>query len=59
MSNQQNRTFRILLSIAIVLAVALAAVIYAGAALLLGAVGREEAMALPGGERLVRWLRLK
>ena len=29
------------------------------AALLLGAVGREEAMALPGGERLVRWLRLK
>ena len=27
--------------------------------LLLGAVGREEAMALPGGERLVRWLRLK
>jgi len=24
-----------------------------------GAVGREEAMALPGGERLVRWLRLK
>ena len=30
-----------------------------GAALLLGAVGREEAMALPGGERLVRWLRLK
>ena len=59
MSNQQKRTFRILLSIAIVLAVALAAVIYAGAALLLGAVGREEAMALPGGERLVRWLRLK
>ena len=30
-----------------------------GLALLLGAVGREEAMALPGGERLVRWLRLK
>lgn len=45
--------------LATLLAVALAAVIYAGAALLLGAVGREEAMALPGGERLVRWLRLK
>ena len=28
-------------------------------ALLLVAVGRVEAMALPGGERLVRWLRLK
>ena len=45
--------------LATLLAVALAAAIYAGAALLLGAVGREEAMALPGGERLVRWLRLK
>ena len=45
--------------LATLLAVSLAAVIYAGAALLLGAVGREEAMALPGGERLVRWLRLK
>lgn len=45
--------------LATLLAVALAAVIYAGAALLLGAVAREEAMALPGGERLVRWLRLK
>ena len=35
------------------------ALIALAAALLLGAVGREEAMALPGGERLVRWLRLK
>jgi len=38
--------------LATLLAVALAAAIYAGAALLLGAVGREEAMALPGGETL-------
>ena len=40
-------------------AVALAAVIYAGAALLLGAVDREELLALPGGEKLARLLRLK
>ena len=45
--------------LATLLAVALAAVIYAGAALLLGAVDREELLALPGGEKLARLLRLK
>ena len=33
--------------------------VYAGAALLLGAVDREELLALPGGEKLARLLRLK
>ena len=43
----------------VMLAVIIAAAVYAGAALLLGAVDREEVLALPGGEKLARLLRLK
>ena len=45
--------------VATLLAVIIAAAVYAGAALLLGAVDREELLALPGGEKLARLLRLK
>ena len=45
--------------LATLLAVVIAAAVYAGAALLLGAVDREELLALPGGEKLARLLRLK
>ena len=45
--------------LATLLAVIIAAAVYAGAALLLGAVDREEVLALPGGEKLARLLRLK
>ena len=45
--------------LATLLAVIIAAAVYAGAALLLGAVDREELLALPGGEKLARLLRLK
>lgn len=45
--------------LATLLAVIIAAAVYAGAALLLGAVDREELLALPGGEKLTRLLRLK
>ena len=45
--------------LATLLAVIIAAAVYAGAALLLGAVDREELLALPGGAKLARLLRLK